>query len=49
VAGLSELRDKPAGTVRITASEHVATAMLWPACAKILPSYPDIKVEINRA
>lgn len=47
VASLSELRDKPAGTVRITAGEHAANAVLWPAFEKILPSYPDIKVEIT--
>jgi DNA-binding transcriptional LysR family regulator len=47
VASLSELRDKPAGTVRITAGEHAANTVLWPAFAKVLPSYPDIKVEIT--
>jgi DNA-binding transcriptional LysR family regulator len=47
VASLSELRDKPAGTVRITAGEHAANTVLWPALAKLLPSYPDIKVEIT--
>jgi DNA-binding transcriptional LysR family regulator len=47
VAALSELRDKPAGTVRITAGEHAANATVWPALEKILPSYPDIKVEIT--
>jgi DNA-binding transcriptional LysR family regulator len=47
LAGLSELRDKPAGTIRITSSEHAAEAILWPALAKLLPSYPDIKVELN--
>lgn len=46
VAALSELRDKPAGTVRITAGEHAAIAVLWPALKRILPSYPDVKVEI---
>ena len=44
---LSELRDKPAGTIRITTGEHAADAILWPALAKLLPRYPDIKVEIN--
>jgi DNA-binding transcriptional LysR family regulator len=44
---LTELRDKPAGTIRISATEHSARAVLWPALAKFLPSYPDIKVEIN--
>jgi DNA-binding transcriptional LysR family regulator len=46
LTGLSELRDKPAGTVRITTGEHAAEAILWPALAKLLPRYPDIKVEL---
>lgn len=44
---LTELRDKPAGTVRITAGEHAAVAVIWPAVEKLVPSYPDIKVEID--
>lgn len=47
LAALSELRDKPAGTIRVTASEHAANSILMPALAKLLPKYPDIKVEIN--
>jgi DNA-binding transcriptional LysR family regulator len=43
----SDLRDKPAGTIRITASEHAASFILLPRLAKLLPGYPDIKVEIN--
>jgi DNA-binding transcriptional LysR family regulator len=43
---LSELREKPAGTIRITAGEHAAIAVLEPALAKLLPRYPDINVEI---
>src|SRR4051794_29890150 len=43
---LSELRDKPAGTVRITATENAAETVLLPKLAKFLPHYPDIKVEI---
>jgi DNA-binding transcriptional LysR family regulator len=46
LAALSELREKPAGTIRITAGEHPAYAILWPALARLLPHYPDIKVEI---
>ena len=46
LAALSEMRDKPAGTVRITSTENAAEAVLWPALARILPDYPDIKVEI---
>jgi DNA-binding transcriptional LysR family regulator len=44
---LSELRDKPAGTIRITAGEHAVNAVLWPALTKFLPNYPDIRVEIT--
>ncbi|MGX9221979.1 LysR substrate-binding domain-containing protein (plasmid) [Massilia varians] len=47
LAALSDLRDKPAGTIRITASEHAASSILLPRLAALLPSYPDIKVEIN--
>jgi len=46
VAALGELREKPAGSIRITAGEHAAQAILWPALAKLLPRYPDIKVEL---
>jgi DNA-binding transcriptional LysR family regulator len=46
VAALGALRDKPAGLIRITAGEHSAQAVLWPALAKLLPAYPDITVEI---
>ena len=43
---LSELRDKPAGTIRIVTSEHAADTVLWPKLSVLLPNYPDIKVEI---
>ena len=46
LAALSELRERPAGTIRITAGEHAADAILWPALEKLLPDYPDIKVEL---
>ena len=46
LAALSELRDKPAGTIRITAGEHPADTILWPVLATFLPHYPDIKMEI---
>ncbi len=46
LAALSELRDKPAGTIRITAGEHAAEAVLWPALARLLPDYPDINAEV---
>jgi DNA-binding transcriptional LysR family regulator len=46
LAALSELREKPAGTIRITAGEHAAHGLLSPALAGLLPHYPDIRVEI---
>ncbi len=47
LAALSELRDRPAGNIRITAGEHSAESILMPALAKVLPDYPDIKVEVD--
>ncbi len=46
LASLTALRDKPAGTIRITAHDHAVRAVLWPALARLLPEYPDIKVEV---
>ena len=46
VAALSELRDKPAGTIRITAHDHAVRSVLWPALVKLLAGYPDIRVEL---
>ena len=47
LAALSELREKPAGTIRITTSRHAAETILWPALARLLPAYPDVKVELS--
>lgn len=46
LAALSEFREKPAGTIRITAIDYAADTILWPKLAKLLRLYPDIKVEI---
>ncbi|HTT40484.1 MAG TPA: LysR family transcriptional regulator [Burkholderiales bacterium] len=43
---LSELRERPAGTVRITATDYAADTILLPKLAQFLPEYPDIKVEV---
>jgi DNA-binding transcriptional LysR family regulator len=45
LAALSALREKPAGTIRITAHDHAIRAVLWPALERLLPDHPDIKVE----
>lgn len=46
MTSLSELREKPAGKFRITADEYAAQDVLWPALDRLLPQYPDIKVEV---
>jgi DNA-binding transcriptional LysR family regulator len=47
LAALREMRDKPAGTIRITADEYSAETILWPTLREFLPRYPDIKVEVS--
>src|SRR6188472_2229835 len=47
LAALSELREKPAGAIRITATDYAADTILWPKLTKLLRQYPDIKVEIT--
>src|SRR5689334_18938478 len=44
---LGEFRDKPAGTIRMTATEYASASVLLPKLAKLLPRYPDVKVEIT--
>lgn len=46
ISALSALRDKPAGKLRITSGEHAALSILQPALNRLLPTHPDIKVEI---
>lgn len=46
LASLSQLRDRPSGTIRINAGEHPAISVLQPALAKLLPGNPDLRVEI---
>ena len=46
LAAISELRDRPAGTIRLTATDYAADTILWPKLEKFLRHYPDIKVEI---
>jgi DNA-binding transcriptional LysR family regulator len=43
---LGELREKPAGSLRITTAEHAANTIIWPALERFLPQYPDISVEV---
>jgi DNA-binding transcriptional LysR family regulator len=47
LAALNELRQRPAGTIRITAGDHPAVTILWPKLSKTLAKYPDVSVELN--
>jgi len=46
LAALIEMRDRPAGTIRITATDYAADTVIWPKLAPVLKDYPDLKVEI---
>lgn len=47
ISALTELRERPAGNIRITTSAHAARTILWPAIDRLAASYPDISVELN--
>ena len=47
LAVLGELRGKPAGLIRITATEHAVKTLIWPRLLPWLPQYPDIKIEVS--
>ena len=47
LAVLGEMRGKPVGTVRITATEHAVRTLIWPRLLPWLPRYPDINIEIS--
>jgi len=47
LASLGDMREKPAGSIRISTSAHAATHVLWPVLERLLPRYPDIQVELN--
>ncbi len=47
LSALADFRDKPAGIIRLTASEHATNTVLWPVLKEFLPAYPDIHLEIS--
>jgi DNA-binding transcriptional LysR family regulator len=47
LAAISDLGDRPAGTIRITAIDHVVDSVLWPRLAPVLEKYPDVRVELS--
>lgn len=46
IAGLSDLAERPAGTIRIACSDYVISSIFRPVLATFLREYPDIQVEI---
>lgn len=47
IAAVSDMSEKPAGTIRITAIDHVVNNVLWPRLVPVLLQYPDIHLEMN--
>jgi DNA-binding transcriptional LysR family regulator len=47
LASLTDMRETPAGSIRITTSAHAAASVLWPVLERLLSRYPDIQVELN--
>jgi DNA-binding transcriptional LysR family regulator len=47
IDSLMEYRDKPAGTIRLTLSDHAYQTLVWPKLRPILHAYPDLKVEFS--
>jgi DNA-binding transcriptional LysR family regulator len=47
IAGLSDLRDRPAGTLRITTAKHPAVAVLWPKLRDFMAEHPDVTIELS--
>lgn len=47
IDALMEFRDRPAGTVRLTLSDHAYETLVWPKLRPILSAYPDVKVEFS--
>lgn len=46
IDALNELREKPAGTVRIVAPDYAISHVLWPKLKSFAPKYPDIKIKL---
>jgi DNA-binding transcriptional LysR family regulator len=47
LADLTELRESPSGTIRITTGEHQAETLLMPPISKMLSTYPDLNIEVS--
>ncbi|CAA0093032.1 HTH-type transcriptional regulator PgrR [Starkeya nomas] len=47
ISAIGALRQRPAGTVRLTASPHPAASIVMPAASRLMAEYPDVKIEIS--
>lgn len=47
LTALRDMRDQPAGNIRITAGEHAMSAVLWPVLKPFMAQYADIHVEVT--
>jgi DNA-binding transcriptional LysR family regulator len=47
LSALTEMREKPAGSVRITTSQHAADTILYPAIERLMPDHPDVNIELS--
>lgn len=47
ISALTDLRERPVGNIRITASEHAVQSVLWPVASRLMHDYPDINIEIS--
>ncbi|ASV55539.1 MULTISPECIES: LysR family transcriptional regulator [Lelliottia] len=47
LTALRDMRDKPAGNIRITAGEHAMSSVLWPVLKPFMAQYPDIHIEVT--
>jgi DNA-binding transcriptional LysR family regulator len=47
IAAISDMGEKPSGTIRITAIDHVVDSVLWPRLVPVLEKYPDVRVELS--
>ncbi|RYE75611.1 MAG: LysR family transcriptional regulator, partial [Hyphomicrobiales bacterium] len=46
IESLTSVRDRPAGSIRLTLSDHALDSVVWPKLKPVLAAYPDIKVEL---
>lgn len=47
MASLSDLQNRPSGTIRITTVEHAAKTILLPAMRTFLKSHPEIDIQLT--